>query len=122
MTAAGLLMLAGIVTVRFLRRKQWWLKCHRAAGSVGAGCLIIGFIAAMVMVSQSGTGHFAIPHTWMGMATVLFGVATPVMGHLQFKFRSQIRQLRTWHRRSGYMALGLIWLSIGSGLFVSGIM
>ena len=121
MTAGLLAMTAGVSVARFLRRKQWWLKIHRTAGIAGAVCLSIGFAAAVVMISQSGDGQFKVPHAWLGLATVLCAVAAPTLGHLQFKIRSKMQQLRLWHRRTGYVALILTLLSALSGLVVAGI-
>jgi len=119
---AGLLaMTAGVGVARFLRRKRWWLKIHRTAGITGAICLGAGFAAAVVMVSQSGDGQFKVPHAWLGLATVLCTVAAPILGHLQFKIRAKLRQLRLWHRRTGYAALILTMISVLSGLTVAGI-
>jgi hypothetical protein len=121
MTAGLLIMTAGVGVARFLRQKRWWLKIHRPAGITGALCLGAGFAAAVVMVSQSGDGQFKVPHAWLGLATVLGALAAPTLGHLQFKIRSKIQQLRLWHRRTGYAALILTLLSVLSGLVAAGI-
>lgn len=122
MTTGLLAMTAGVGIARFLRQKRWWLKVHRPAGIAGAVCLSAGFAAAVVMVSQSGGGHFQVPHTWLGLVTILCAIAAPTLGHLQFKIRSKIQQLRIWHRRTGYAALTLALLSVLSGLFTAGIL
>jgi len=114
-------MTIGVGVARFLRRKRWWLKIHRSAGIAGTACLCVGFAAAVVMVSLSGDGQFKVPHAWLGLATVLCAVAAPTLGHLQFKIRSKIQQLRLWHRRIGYTALILTLVSVLSGLVISGI-
>lgn len=121
MTAGALAITAGIGIAKFLRLKRWWLKIHRAAGITGAVCLSAGFAAAVVMVSQSGDGQFKVPHAWLGLATVLCAIAAPTLGHLQFKIRSKIQQLRLWHRRTGYTVLLLALLSALSGLIAAGI-
>jgi uncharacterized membrane protein YhhN len=118
---AGLIsMAAGIFIVRFLRKKHWWLRFHRFVGIIGVICLGTGLVAAVVMVSQGGDGHFRLPHAWLGLAAVLFAIVTPVLGHLQFKIRSQIQQLRRWHRRTGYTSLLVVILTVLSGLAVAG--
>lgn len=121
MTAGLLAMTSGVGFARFLRRKGWWLKIHRTAGIAGVTCLGAGFAAAVVMLFQSGDGQFKIPHAWLGLATILCAVAAPVLGQLQFKIRLKIKQLRLWHRRTGYAALLLTLLSVLSGLVVAGI-
>jgi hypothetical protein len=121
MTTGFLAMTAGVGIARFLRRKHWWLKIHRVVGITGAVCLSAGVAAAVVMVSQSGDGQFKIPHAWLGLTTVLCALAAPALGHLQFKIRSKMQQLRLWHRRTGYAALLLTMFSVLSGLVVAGI-
>ena len=121
MSTGLLAMITGVGIAHFLRRKRWWLKAHRPAGIAGAVCLGTGFAAAVFMVSQSGGDHFQVPHTWLGLTTLLGAVAAPVLGHLQFKIRSKIQQLRIWHRRTGYAALTLTLFSVLSGLVVAGI-
>jgi len=121
MTAGLLIMTAVVGVARFLRRKRWWLKIHRPAGIAAAVCLGAGFAAAAVMISQSGDGHFKVPHAWLGLATFICVLVAPTLGHLQFKIRSKIQQLRLWHRRTGYAALLLALLSALSGLVVAGI-
>ncbi|MBN2180063.1 MAG: hypothetical protein JW743_11620 [Deltaproteobacteria bacterium] len=120
MGAGLILMAAGIFVVRFLREKHWWLKFHRPAGITGVVCLGIGLVAAVVMVSQGGNGHLQVPHAWLGLAGALLSVSTPVLGHLQFKIRSQIQQLRRWHRRTGYISMFFSILAALSGLVVAG--
>lgn len=115
-------MTAGVVIARFLRQKRWWLKVHRPAGITGAVFVSAGLAAAIVMVSQSGGSHLQVPHTWLGLATVLCAITAPTLGHLQFKIRSKIQQLRLWHRQIGYIALLLVLLSVLSGLFAAGIL
>jgi hypothetical protein len=121
MTAGLLTITAGIVVARFMRQKRWWLKVHRPAGIVGAVCLSAGVAAAAIMISQSGDGHFKVPHAWLGLATFLCALAAPTLGQLQFKIRSKIQQLRLWHRRTGYAALILTTLSVLSGMVAAGI-
>jgi len=119
---AGLLLMAvGVSVAKFLRRRRWWLKVHRVTGSMIPVCLAAGLSAAVVMISQSGGGHFRVPHAWLGMAAVLAGISTPVLGVLQFRFRDKILLLRKWHRGTGYTALLLTLLSLLSGLAVAGV-
>ena len=121
MGAAFLLMMLGIGTARFLRRQRWWLKFHRSAGIAAAVCLSGGVISAFTMVSQSGGGHFNVPHAWLGLAALCSGITAPIIGHLQFKIRAKIQQLRRWHRALGYGAVLLTALSVLSGLAAAGI-
>jgi cellobiose-specific phosphotransferase system component IIC len=121
MTAGLLAITAGVGIARFLRQKRWWLKIHRPAGIIGAACLVAGLVSAVIMVSQSGDGQFKVPHAWLGLTTVLCAIAAPALGHLQFKIRSIMPQLRRWHRRIGYASLVLTVFSAFSGLVAAGI-
>ncbi len=121
MGAGFLLLAAGVSVAKFQRRRRWWLKAHRIAGSMVTVCLAAGLTAAVVMISQSGGGHFRVPHAWLGITAILAGMTAPVIGVLQFRFRDKILLLRSWHRRTGYTALLLTLLTLLSGLAVAGV-
>ena len=120
-TAGFLVLAAGFAIVKFYRQKRWWLKAHRMAGYAGALCFLAGLAAAVAMVAQSGEAHLKLPHAWLGISTIALVVATPVVGQLQFRIRSRIRQLRSVHRWSGRLMLALALLTVLSGLRTAGI-
>jgi hypothetical protein len=119
-TAGFLLIAAGFVIVKFYRQKRWWLKYHRTAGNIGPLCFLGGLAAAVLMVAQSGEEHLKIPHAWLGISTLALVVATPVIGHMQFRIKSRIRQLRVMHRWFGRVTLALALLALLSGLRAAG--
>jgi len=122
MASAFLLSLTGFISARFLRSKRWWLRLHRTLGIIGTICLIAGAVAAIVMISRLGEGHFDVPHTWLGLATILVGISALTIGYLQFKVPSAIVKLRMWHHRLGYTTIIFLPLTVLSGLFAAGVL
>jgi uncharacterized iron-regulated membrane protein len=115
MVAGFSLMAAGFVVARFLRKKRFWLRAHRALGLSGALSIALGFLTALYMVSGFGGEHFDVLHADVGAVTVFLSAMTPALGQLQFVFRSRAAEIRTWHRWSGAMTLLMVFLTILSG-------
>ena len=122
MMAGFSLMTGGVVIARFLRKKRFWLRAHKALGLSGALSISLGFLTALYMVSGFGGEHFAVPHADAGVVTVFLSVITPALGWLQFVFRSRAAVIRTWHRWSGVVALLLAFITILSGLVQAGVL
>ena len=121
--ATGLvLMIAGVCIARFMRKKAWWLRGHRALGTCGAMSVLCGITAAVAMVAGFGGPHFQVLHAWVGAVVVLSAVATPVLGQLQFVLKGRRAEIRKVHRWSGAMTLILLSLNILSGLVVADIL
>ena len=116
------LMLFGTFTARFLRKKRWWFKVHRAVGIIAALAVASGLIMSVVMVSVSHGSHFSIPHTYMGALTLLFVLSTPLIGYLQSKIRGKRKLLASMHRWFGRIALVLIVITIIGGLSLAGVL
>lgn len=116
------LMLSGFAAARFLRARRRWLRIHRTLGTAGASSIMLGFIAAFLMVALFGGKHFAVFHARLGMAAVMMSLLTPALGQLQFTLKSRAKVIRTWHRRSGAITLVLITLAIISGIIRVGIL
>jgi len=122
MLASMALLLAGVAVAMGFRRKRWWLKVHRRAG-IGAGFVLLGgFLAAILLVSQSAGAHFASPHTWLGGATLLGAFMTLLLGLSSFRFPGHAPEIRATHRVSGRLtgAMGLI--TVLSGLILIGVL
>ena len=110
--ATGLvLMIAGVCTARFLKKKAWWLRGHRTLGACGACSVLCGVTAAFAMVDGFGGPHFQVLHAWVGAIVVMFAVATPALGQLQFVLKGRRAEIRTFHRWSGAMTLILLALN-----------
>jgi hypothetical protein len=121
MTMGVLLMAAGAGVARFQRQQRWWLKAHRIAGMMGSSMVLLGLVAAILMVNHSGSGHFKVPHAGSGLIMILLALLTPVIGQMQFKFREKAKLFRVIHRWSGRITLIIGLLTILSGLQVAGI-
>jgi uncharacterized iron-regulated membrane protein len=122
MVAGFSLLVAGFTVARFLRKKRFWLKAHRALGLSGASLIGLGFSTALYMVSGFGGEHFAVLHAHVGAVTVFLSAMTPVLGQLQFVLRSRAAEIRIWHRWSGAMTLLMVFLTILSGLVQAGVL
>jgi len=121
MIAALLLMAAGAVTARFMKKKRWWLKIHRVLETAGYASLLAGLLAAVVMVSLFSGRHLALPHAWLGVIIVIGAAGTLAMGLLQFRMPAGARKIRPLHRWSGRITLMLLTINILSGLTLIGI-
>lgn len=116
----GLMVAAGIIS-RFLKRKRWWLKTHRALGIAGAVVLIPGAVTAWRLVEASSGVHLDAPHTWLGAAALALSWTAPVLGLLAFRIRSHAVRLRTLHRWTGRLALAAVITAALSGLRLAGV-
>ena len=113
-------MATGIITVRFMRGKRWWLFVHRRIGIVTVVFVLLGFMTAVFMVSRQTGRHFAVPHAWLGLVTILSVLSTYTAGLMQFKVKTA--SMRSLHRWAGYGTFALMALNIVSGLFLAGIL
>jgi len=120
MLAGFLSVSAGIATATFMRDKRWWLRVHRRLGSAGVACVLLGFMAALFMVSRQTGQHFAVPHAYLGLLTILSALCTYTLGVTQLK-RKAVRG-RSLHRWSGRVTLTLLFLNVVSGLSLAGIL
>lgn len=121
MTAALIFMTTGVVIVKFLKKKRWWMKAHRSVGLIGSVCVIIGFVGAFVMVSRFEGSHLSVPHAYIGVITFLSVLLTPTLGITQFRLRQRAASIRNMHRRSGWITFILMFVTIISGLAHAGI-
>jgi hypothetical protein len=120
MLAGFFSMAAGAATVMFMRDKSWWLRVHRRLASAGVICILLGFMAALVMVSRQTGQHLAVPHAWLGLAAILSALCTLTLGVTQLKRKTV--GIRTLHRWSGRVTLALLFFNAVSGLFLAGIL
>lgn len=107
-----LLMISGVAIAIFMRRKKWWLKLHRTAGSLAVICFLCGFASAILMVALSTGEHFKVYHAYLGLVTMALILPTPFLGYLQF---------RTVHRWSGRVTLVFACMAVVSGLQLVGV-
>ena len=117
---AGVLSMTAGISIAMIRRKGWWLRVHRWFGSIGVMGLLLGLVAALYMVARETGQHFAVPHAWLGIVTVLTVVGTYAIGVTQLKIKSpHMRPLHRWAGRASFM---LLVLNILSGLFLVGVL
>lgn len=118
---AGFLSLAGGAAIAaFMRDRSWWFSVHRRFGAVGVSFVILGFMAALIMVSQQTGRHFTVPHAWLGLVAILSVLGTYMLGITQAKKRTG--SARSLHRWSGRVTIALLAINIVSGLFLAGIL
>lgn len=116
---AGLFsMTGGGATARFMRDRAWWLRVHWRLASAGVICLILGLVAALVMVSRQTGLHLAVPHAWLGLVTIPAALSTYALGVTQMKRKTA--GMRPVHRWSGRITLVLLFINVLSGLFLAG--
>ena len=111
-------LVAGVTVAMSARKKKWWLSIHKRLGYAGSSFVILGFIAAAYMVSRYTGIHFAVPHTYLGLVTILSVSFTYTMGIMQFKVRRKAVNISSIHRWSGRITLSLMLLSVLSGFFL----
>jgi hypothetical protein len=121
MVAGFMLMVIGTGIAIFKRRERWWLRAHKTAGMLGASLIVLGLVAAILMVDQSGKEHIDVPHAWIGLVTVLFAIVTPSLGMLQFRIVGRAQQFREKHRWAGRITLISGFVTILAGLRIAGI-
>jgi hypothetical protein len=119
--AAFGLAAAGGAVARFARTRRGWLTGHRRLGLGGAGATWLGAAFAVAMVAGAGGGHLSSPHTWLGLATLVSALLTPVLGQASFRIRGKAALLRTIHRWSGRTTLVLMAVTLATGLIAAGI-
>jgi hypothetical protein len=124
MSAAFVLLLVGMFFPRYLKRKKAWLKTHRRLGIAGAVIGVVGIGIAIYMITRTTGMHLRVPHSWIGLVTVIQMIYTPLLGHFMLKIRknpSRAKQARAAHRWVGRIALLFMAATIVLGLFQAGI-
>jgi hypothetical protein len=120
MILALCIMGTGAIIARFMKKKTWWLKVHRALGITGVIFFIIAIFAIVLQITLTERVHFRVIHSWIGFVAFIFVLLTPTLGILQLKVRSVAFRLRSFHRWSGRITLCLIVINIVLGLSMMG--
>jgi len=107
MASAFSVLAAGVVIAKFFKSRKWWLKTHRTLNIAGVLLAVSAFLAAAVMVGQSGGPHFRVPHAVVGGIILLLLLGTPALGYTIFKSKGKekIAGLKMLHRWSGRITL-----------------
>ncbi len=120
MAAGFLLVLTALIVAKTQRRKQWWLRIHRAIGLTGGSLLLLGAVVAIAAVASTPDGqHLRTPHTWLGVLTVSTAIITPVLGLLQFRIPQKAVTIRAVHRFFGRLLNLIAPIAILLGLRVA---
>jgi len=125
MSTAFVLLFIGMFFPRYLKKKKWWLKTHRRIGISGAVTGVAGIGIATYMISQTTGVHLRVPHSWIGLATIILIIFTPFLGHFMLKIRkapAKAKQARAVHRWIGRVTLLLMAATIVLGLLQAGIL
>lgn len=120
MLMSFLLLTAGVITVRYLRKKMWWFRLHKMLGILATIFFLAGGMAAVLMVYLSGGDHLAIFHTWLGALTLVFVVGTLAAGLLQTRVANK-KRMRLIHRSAGRTVAILALVAAITGAMAAGI-
>lgn len=120
MGSGFILLASGVFIAMRLRNKRRWFKTHRLLGQLGAGTLLLGWTAAVLMVARTSGEHLQGPHAWLGLATILAGVAAACLGWLQLRLKK--RPVRIIHRWTGRAVILMQAAAIVLGLRLIGIL
>jgi hypothetical protein len=107
-------MLGGMLTARFMKKKNWWLKTHKILAISGALLTLSGFILAAYMVSTyMGTYLVMETHAYLGIMAVSLVFFAPIMGFMQF--RTKDKRMHIIHRWTGRLAIAMVLINIWAG-------
>lgn len=120
-SAGFLLMFAGMVTARFMKKKTWWFRLHKALGILGACFVFTGICFISLHLFLVSAGHFNLTHGYVGSFVALLSVVTAVMGFVMVKIYSIASKIRPVHRWMGRLVLLSMAANIVSGLYLMGI-
>ena len=117
---------AGIITAKYFKKgNPKWLKFHKLLMISSILSAFIG-ISWIVFVVQSEQGiHFYAPHTFLGLGTFILALTAPILGILftNKKTDKKIKPiLRRFHKIIGWISLILIFVTVLTGLLLSGIL
>jgi hypothetical protein len=112
--------LAGVIIVRYFRKKMWWFRRHKLLGTIATIFLGVGGAAAVFMVQLSDHGHFTVPHTWLGGAVIVLMTGTLAAGLAQTRVVDK-KRMRLIHRFSGRTVAVLCVITVVTGLMAAGI-
>jgi hypothetical protein len=121
MTAGIILMLSGIIVIKFMKTKPWRIKVHKALLLLGGASSILGLISGIFMVTLSGSGHFKVFHAYLGLATIICILITIRFGLIMFtQPPEKIQQMKAIHRWSGRITATMMIINIFLGLSLVG--
>jgi hypothetical protein len=121
MSLGVFLMAAGVVTVRYYRKKTGWFRLHKMLGLLSTVLLGAGGIAAVSMVyREEGGTHFDVPHTWVGGFVIVLMIGTLAAGFAQTRVLNK-KRMRLVHRSAGRTVVVLALVAVIMGAIAAGI-
>ena len=118
MICSFLIFASGVIIARTMRKKRWWFKAHKALGILGSAFAVFGVGTIIYLLSEMFGDHFAVPHAYLGISTLIFTIVTPVLGFLQ-PISGVVRTIHPWWGRT---AMVLMVITISVGIFTAGIL
>ena len=115
------ILFSGFVTARYMKRKRWWLKAHKAFGVSGASLTMLGFFIIVFYLLLSGRPYFTLLHGYVGLAIILLAFVMPALGFIQLKIRNIAGKIRPIHRFFGWIMLVAMFINIILGMYAAGI-
>jgi len=114
-------LLTGALIARFMKKRPWWFKAHRAIAIVGVIFFLLAITAIALQITLTERAHLRVSHSWVGLAALIFVLLTPTLGFLQFKLRNVATKLRSLHRWSGRITICLMVINVILGLLLIGV-
>lgn len=121
-SAGFLLMFAGMVTARFMKKKTWWFRLHKALGILGVCFVLAGVCVISIHLCLISAGHLNLTHGYIGSFVAILSVVTPIMGFVMVKIYNIASKIRPVHRWMGRLVLVSMAANIVSGLYLTGIL
>jgi hypothetical protein len=116
---AGLFV--GMFLPRYFKGKKWWLKSHRRIGIAGAVLGVIGVGIATFMIFKTTRIHLRVPHSYLGLATIVLMIYTPTLGYVMLRISNRpavARRYRAVHSLLGRATLILMAVTMVLWLFI----
>ncbi len=121
MSVSTLLIIAGICTAIFLRKKKYWLKMHRSFNTSGLLGMLLGMGMVFLYVSGSGGKHLDGLHQFTGLFAFASVSVTAFLGFHQFRAKNKTAW-RTAHRWLGRVSLLFLGTAVVLGLILINIL
>jgi uncharacterized membrane protein YidH (DUF202 family) len=113
------LMLAGWWILTQKKKRKWWFKGHKWIMSGAVSSAIVGLATGIYMIEQSTGVHLRLPHTWIGLVTLIVSITVLAIGLVYTKAKKERkRKLRKVHLTMGYGGVALMVLTLVTGLLV----
>jgi hypothetical protein len=121
MTLGVVLMLYGYTIVR--GKQKGWLDRHRKVMTAAAVFAGLGLLFGIGMVIQTTGVHLRLPHTWIGVVTLVSVGITVTLGHVWKRSdadgKLRLRPIKLWMGRTTLtlmvltMVLGILTVALG---------